>query len=46
MTTFRFALLAALLVLSACSSAQVAGVFQGWCRHADTCTDNTKPQRP
>jgi hypothetical protein len=46
MTTLRFALLAALLTLSACSSAQIASTFQGWCRHADTCTDNTRPSRP
>jgi len=46
MTILRPLLLVALLALSGCSSAQFAGMFQGWCRHADNCSDNTRPSRP
>jgi len=46
MTILRPLLLAALLALSACGPAQVAGTFKSWCRSADNCSDNTRPSRP
>ena len=34
----------AALLLSACSSEQVARSFGNWCKNASNCTDNSRPQ--
>ncbi|MCW2236205.1 hypothetical protein [Azospirillum canadense] len=34
----------ATILLSACSSEQVARSFGNWCKRADNCTDNTRTQ--
>ncbi|MBP2294201.1 hypothetical protein [Azospirillum rugosum] len=34
----------AALLLSACSSEQVARSFGNWCKRADNCTDNSRTQ--
>ncbi|WP_454017968.1 hypothetical protein [Azospirillum sp. Marseille-Q6669] len=44
--TFRLTILAGLaaLLLSGCSNAQIASTFGNWCKHADNCTDNSRPR--
>ncbi|TWA94790.1 hypothetical protein FBY14_10119 [Azospirillum brasilense] len=34
----------AALLLSGCSNAQIASTFGNWCKHADNCTDNSRPR--
>lgn len=34
----------AALLLSACTSEQVARSLWNWCRNAPNCTDNSRPQ--
>ncbi len=34
----------AAMLLSACSSEQVARSFGNWCKRADNCTDNSRTQ--
>jgi hypothetical protein len=38
-------ILAATLLLTACSAEQLAGSFQSWCGSAPNCTDRTKEPR-
>ncbi|TWA78666.1 hypothetical protein FBZ83_112167 [Azospirillum brasilense] len=44
--TLRLTVLAGLaaLLLSGCSDAQLASTFGNWCKHADNCTDNSRPR--
>ncbi|WP_158282564.1 hypothetical protein [Azospirillum sp. TSH58] len=44
--TCRLTALAGLaaLLLAGCSNAQIASTFGNWCKHADNCTDNSRPR--
>ncbi|MDQ2104250.1 hypothetical protein [Azospirillum isscasi] len=46
MKHLRLAVVAGLaaFLLSGCTNAQIASGLGNWCKHADNCTDNTRPR--